>query len=47
MKYIHLVEINGKKMELKDLQKEVREKMLEEGNRKAVMAVGYRRRKTA
>ena len=47
MKYRHVVEIDGKEVEVKDLPKEVREKMVEEGTRRALAVLGYRRVKTA
>ena len=43
MKYINVVVIDGKEVEIKDLPKETREKLVEELNRRALEAIGYRR----
>lgn len=47
VKVIMLVNINGKDVDLKDLPKEMKEKQVEEMNRRALEAIGYQRVKTA
>lgn len=43
MKYINVVVIDGKEVEIKDLPEETRERLAEEWNRRALEAIGYRR----
>lgn len=47
MRYRNLVIIDGKEVEIKDLPKEQREKLVEEWNHRALTAIGYERVKTA
>lgn len=47
MKYINVVVIDGKEIEIKNLPKEKREKLAEEWNYRALTAIGYQRVKTA
>lgn len=47
MKYINVVVIDGKEVEIKDLPKEKREKLAEEWNHRALTAIGYQRVETA
>jgi len=43
VKYINVVVIDGKEVEIKDLPEETRERLAEEWNRRALEAIGYRR----
>ena len=47
MRHRNLVVINGKIVEIKDLPERKREKLVEELNRRALEAIGYKRVKTA
>ena len=47
MRHRNLVVVNGEAVELKDLPRAKREKLVEELNRRALEAVGYQRVKTA
>jgi len=43
MKHRNIVVIDGKEVEIKDLPKEMRERLIDELNRRALEAIGYRR----
>lgn len=47
MAYRNVTIVNGQKIELKDLPKEDRERIKNEGNRRAAERVGYTEVKTA
>ena len=47
MRYRHVVEIDSKEVEVKDLPKEVRDKMVEEGIRRMLAVLGCTNVKTA